>query len=84
MPGPLEGASVIELAGLGPAPFGAMMLADMGADVVSVDRTDRVFGMPIESASGWRRSVTTTSASLPCFDIPTQLAIPISRPEQHM
>jgi alpha-methylacyl-CoA racemase len=36
--GPLEGIRVIELAGLGPVPFGAMMLADMGASVVRVDR----------------------------------------------
>src|ERR1700758_3457407 len=36
--GPLEGLRIIELAGLGPAPFGAMMLADMGASVVRVDR----------------------------------------------
>jgi alpha-methylacyl-CoA racemase len=38
MPGPLAGATVIELAGLGPAPFAAMLLADLGADVVRVDR----------------------------------------------
>ena len=31
--GPLTGVRVIELAGIGPAPFAAMMLADMGADV---------------------------------------------------
>ena len=34
MAGPLDGLKVIEMAGLGPAPFCAMMLADMGADVV--------------------------------------------------
>ncbi len=31
MPGPLSGFKVVELAGLGPAPFCAMLLADMGA-----------------------------------------------------
>jgi alpha-methylacyl-CoA racemase len=36
--GPLRGLRVIELAGLGPAPFCAMLLADMGADVVTIDR----------------------------------------------
>lgn len=36
--GPLEGLRIIELAGLGPAPFGCMMLADMGADVIRVER----------------------------------------------
>jgi alpha-methylacyl-CoA racemase len=36
--GPLHGLKVIELAGIGPAPFCAMMLADLGADVIRVDR----------------------------------------------
>jgi alpha-methylacyl-CoA racemase len=36
--GPLAGVRVVELAGIGPGPFAAMMLADMGADVVRVDR----------------------------------------------
>ena len=40
MPGPLAGYRIIELAGLGPAPFAAMMLADMGAEVVRVDRPE--------------------------------------------
>ena len=38
MPGPLAGLKVLELAGLGPGPHGAMLLADLGADVVRVDR----------------------------------------------
>ena len=38
MAGPLDGLKVIEMAGLGPAPFCAMMLADMGADVVRIER----------------------------------------------
>ncbi len=38
MPGPLEGIIVVELAGLGPAPFCGMVLADLGADVIRVDR----------------------------------------------
>jgi len=36
--GPLEGLKIIEMAGIGPGPFAAMMLADMGAEVVRVDR----------------------------------------------
>ncbi len=36
--GPLAGLKVVELAGLGPGPHAAMMLADLGADVVRVDR----------------------------------------------
>ena len=41
MPGPLSGLRVLELAGLGPGPFCAMLLADLGADVVRVDRDGR-------------------------------------------
>jgi alpha-methylacyl-CoA racemase len=36
--GPLAGLQVLELAGIGPAPFAGMLLADLGADVVRVDR----------------------------------------------
>ncbi|NND68082.1 MAG: CoA transferase [Halioglobus sp.] len=36
--GPLNGYTVIELAGIGPAPMGAMVLADMGAEVIRIDR----------------------------------------------
>lgn len=36
--GPLQGVRVIELAGIGPGPFCAMLLADLGADVVRIDR----------------------------------------------
>jgi alpha-methylacyl-CoA racemase len=41
--GPLAGVRVVELAGLGPCPFAAMILAEMGADVVRVDRPTRGF-----------------------------------------
>jgi alpha-methylacyl-CoA racemase len=44
--GPLQGLKVIELAGIGPAPFCAMMLADMGADVIRVDRESAAPGAP--------------------------------------
>jgi len=42
--GPLADVHVIELAGLGPAPFCGMVLADLGADVIRVDRADEVSG----------------------------------------
>jgi alpha-methylacyl-CoA racemase len=38
--GPLAGVKVVEIAGRGPGPFAGMMLADMGADVIRVDRLD--------------------------------------------
>jgi alpha-methylacyl-CoA racemase len=36
--GPLRGVKVVELAGIGPAPFGCMLLAELGADVLRVER----------------------------------------------
>ena len=42
MAGPLAGLRIVELAGIGPGPFAAMMLADMGAEVLRVDRADAV------------------------------------------
>ena len=40
--GPLEGIRVIEIAGIGPGPFCGMMLSDMGAEVLRIDRADKV------------------------------------------
>ena len=42
MAGPLRGVRILEIAGIGPGPFAAMMLADMGAEVVRVDRVQAV------------------------------------------
>src|SRR5215475_5768429 len=39
--GPLQGVKVIELASLAPAPFGCMILGDLGAEVLRVDRAER-------------------------------------------
>jgi alpha-methylacyl-CoA racemase len=44
MSGPLSGYKIIELTGIGPGPFCAMMLADMGAEVLRVDRAQAVRG----------------------------------------
>ena len=40
--GPLKGVKVVEFAGIGPGPFCCMLLADMGADVLRVDRAMNV------------------------------------------
>ena len=45
--GPLSGCRVVELAGLGPGPFAGMILADLGAEVVRVDRPDTAERNPI-------------------------------------
>lgn len=42
--GPLEGVKVVEIASIGPGPWCAMMLSDMGAEVIRVDRADHVRG----------------------------------------
>ena len=42
--GALDGVLVVELAGIGPGPFCGMMLSDMGADVVRIDRASSVRG----------------------------------------
>jgi len=48
MSGPLTGLKVVELAGIGPAPMAAMMLSDMGAEVIRVDRlTASGLGIPM-------------------------------------
>jgi len=60
--GPLHGIKIIELAGIGPGPFCAMMLADMGADVIRVDRAQSVVGgdpasPPADVLNRGRRSI---------------------------
>ncbi len=48
--GPLEGLRVIEIAGIGPVPFCGMMLADMGAEVLRIDRADQRAPAGVESS----------------------------------
>jgi alpha-methylacyl-CoA racemase len=50
--GPLAGIRVIELAGIGPGPFAAMLLADLGADVVRVERAGAVRGPAPDAPHG--------------------------------
>ena len=58
--GPLDGVRVVEVASLAPAPFGCMVLADLGADVLRVDRADRSgpeARKPVDPLVRGRRSV---------------------------
>ena len=57
--GPLNGYRILEMAGLGPAPFCAMLLSDMGADVVRIDREggSNPLDLKIDVLNRGRRSV---------------------------
>ena len=60
--GPLAGLRIIEVAGIGPGPYAAMMLSDMGADVIRVDRAAHASGgdpdvPPSDILNRGRRSV---------------------------
>ena len=60
--GPLAGITVIEIAGIGPGPFCGMLLADLGADVIRIDRAQAVKGgdperPPADLLARGRRSV---------------------------
>lgn len=46
MAGPLQGIRILEIAGIGPGPFAAMMLSDMGAEVLRVERAQNVQPSP--------------------------------------
>ena len=57
MSGPLSGIKIIEFAGIGPGPFCGMLFADMGADVVRIDRKGTKGGSKTDIASRGKRSV---------------------------
>jgi alpha-methylacyl-CoA racemase len=49
MSGPLSGMKVLEVAGIGPGPFCGMMLADLGADILRIDRLEATdLGLPLD------------------------------------
>ena len=55
--GPLQGTKIIEFAGIGPGPFCAMLLSDMGAQVVRIDRKGGRGGSKFDITSRGRRSL---------------------------
>jgi alpha-methylacyl-CoA racemase len=57
MAGPLTGLTIVEMAGIGPAPFAAMMLADHGAEVIRIERQGMI-GFPGDPLNRSRRSIS--------------------------
>ncbi|RYZ01606.1 MAG: CoA transferase [Alphaproteobacteria bacterium] len=55
--GPLVGVKIVEFAGIGPGPFCGMLLADLGADVVRIDRSDAVGRGQPDLANRGKRSI---------------------------
>ncbi|HEV3173087.1 MAG TPA: CaiB/BaiF CoA-transferase family protein [Actinocrinis sp.] len=69
MAGPLRGLRVVELAGIGPAPHAAMVLADLGADVVRIERPPSASGTGlIGRAQQQGRGTRTVAADLKTSD----------------
>ena len=62
--GPLHGVRVIEIASLAPGPFGCMILADLGADVVRVDRAGGGDGLDLRPAGPLARSRRSIALNL--------------------
>ena len=73
MAGPLSGLKIIEMAGLGPGPFAAMMLADHGAEVIRIERTGMI-GVPNDPLLRNRRSISLDLKRAECREVVRQLA----------
>ena len=64
MAGPLDGLRVVELASIGPGPHAAMILGDLGADVVRVERPGPLGGTPKASRDATQRNRRSVAANL--------------------
>lgn len=64
MPGPLHGVKILELGSIGPGPFAAMLLADMGAEVLRVNRAGAADMFPKQFDVTQRSRAATVSADL--------------------
>ena len=73
MAGPLSGLKIVEMAGLGPGPFAAMMLADHGAEVIRVERAGMI-GVPNDPLLRNRRSILLDLKRDECRDAVRRLA----------
>src|SRR3978361_752119 len=68
MTGPLHGLRVVELAGIGPGPHAAMILGDLGADVVRVERPGKGGGVPVGGRDSMLRNRRSVAADLKSDD----------------
>jgi alpha-methylacyl-CoA racemase len=68
--GPLAGTRIVELAGIGPSPFGAMVLADLGAEVIRVDRAADAGRAPAGGTDALNRSRPSIALDLKHPDAP--------------
>jgi alpha-methylacyl-CoA racemase len=73
MAGPLQGIRIIEMAGLGPGPFAAMMLADHGAELIRVERAGMI-GFAGDPLLRSRRSIALDLRRDECREVVRQLA----------
>jgi alpha-methylacyl-CoA racemase len=73
MAGPLSGLKIVEMAGLGPGPFAAMMLADHGAEVIRVERAGMI-GVPNDPLLRNRRSISLDLKREECREAVRRLA----------
>jgi len=73
MAGPLNGLTIVEMAGIGPAPFAGMMLADHGAEVVRVER-EGLIGIPGDPLLRSRRSIALDLKSKSAREVIMKLA----------
>lgn len=64
MAGPLHGLRVVELAGIGPGPHAAMILGDLGADVVRIERPGKGPGIPTTGRDRLLRNRRSVAANL--------------------
>ncbi len=73
MAGPLAGLKIVEMAGLGPGPFAAMMLADHGAEVIRIERAGLI-GVPNDPLLRSRRSISLDLRKQPAREVAKALA----------
>jgi alpha-methylacyl-CoA racemase len=74
--GPLSGYRVVEFAGIGPGPFAGMMLADMGAEVIRIDRVSQVeedYESSVDPLMRGRRSIALNLKQIAAVEVALEL-----------